>query len=160
MHDLPRNPKTNIRVVLVYYLSMFQKRKITTIINMYYDSSGRRWIPIDKLLQEIGDRVRQARLAKRMSQMDLAESVGMSVSFISNIEVGKQSMNIRALIAISDVLNVSADWLLRSSTESDVTIDEILKELENCTPKEREVILKLVQTMKDSIHNLKVTDDD
>ena len=139
---------------------MFQKRKITTIINMYYDSSGRRWIPIDKLLQEIGDRVRQARLAKRMSQMDLAEAVGMSVSFISNIEVGKQSMNIRALIAISDVLNVSADWLLRSSTESDVTIDEILKELENCTPKEREVILKLVQTMKDSIHNLKVTDDD
>ncbi len=127
---------------------------------MYYDSSGRRWIPIDKLLQEIGDRVRQARLAKRMSQMDLAEAVGMSVSFISNIEVGKQSMNIRALIAISDVLNVSADWLLRSSTESDVTIDEILKELENCTPKEREVILKLVQTMKDSIHNLKVTDDD
>ena len=95
-----------------------------------------------------------------MSQMDLAEAVGMSVSFISNIEVGKQSMNIRALIAISDVLNVSADWLLRSSTESDVTIDEILKELENCTPKEREVILKLVQTMKDSIHNLKVTDDD
>ena len=84
----------------------------------------------------------------------------MSVSFISNIEVGKQSMNIRALIAISDVLSVSADWLLRSSTESDVTIDEILKELENCTPKEREVILKLVQTMKDSIHNLKVTDDD
>ena len=139
---------------------MFQKRKITTIINMYYDSSGRRWIPIDKLLQEIGDRVRQARLAKRMSQMDLAEAVGMSVSFISNIEVGKQSLNIRALIAISDVLSVSADWLLRSSTESDVTIDEILKELENCTPKEREVILKLVQTMKDSIHNLKVTDDD
>ena len=83
---------------------------------MYYDSSGRRWIPIDKLLQEIGDRVRQARLAKRMSQMDLAEAVGMSVSFISNIEVGKQSMNIRALIAISDVLNVSAEMPTGSST--------------------------------------------
>ena len=61
---------------------------------------------MDELLQEIGERVRQARLAKHMSQLDLAEAIGMSVSFISNIEVGKQSMNIRALLAISDVLGV------------------------------------------------------
>ena len=115
---------------------------------------------MDELLQQIGERVRQARLAKHMSQMDLAEAIGMSVSFISNIEVGKQAMNIRVLIAISDVLNVSADWLLRNPTELDVTVDEIVKELENCSPRERETILKLVQTMKDSIHKLKVTDDE
>ena len=115
---------------------------------------------MDEALRGIGDRVRKARIDRGMSQNDLCEATGLSISFLSNVEMGKQSMNIRALIAISDVLNVSADWLLRSSTESDVTIDEILKELENCTPKEREVILKLVQTMKDSIHNLKVTDDD
>ena len=79
---------------------------------------------------------------------------------ISNIEFGKQAMNIRVLIAISNELNVSADWLLRNPSDLDVTVDEIVKELENCTPKEREVILKLVQTMKDSIHKLKVTGDE
>ena len=85
---------------------------------------------MDELLQEIGDRVRQARLAKHMSQLDLAEAIGMSVSFISNIEVGKQSMNIRALLAISDVLGVSPNWILRNPSDIDVTIDEIAKELE------------------------------
>ena len=48
---------------------------------------------MDEILQQIGERVREARLAKHMSQMELAEAIGMSVSFISNIEVGKQAMN-------------------------------------------------------------------
>ena len=115
---------------------------------------------MDELLQEIGERVRQARLAKHMSQLDLAEAIGMSVSFISNIEVGKQSMNIRALLAISDVLGVSPNWILRNPSDIDVTIDEIAKELESCTPREREVILKLVQTMKESIRKLKIAGDE
>lgn len=115
---------------------------------------------MDELLQAIGDRVRQARLAKHMSQLDLVEAIGMSVSFISNIEVGKQSMNVRALIAISDALDVSPNWLLRNPSEFDVTVDDIARELENCTPQEREAILQLVQNVKNTIHKLRVTGDE
>ena len=43
---------------------------------------------MDELLQEIGERVRQARLAKHMSQLDLAEAIGMSVSFAKHEHPG------------------------------------------------------------------------
>ena len=116
---------------------------------------------MDEILKQIGERIRQARVSKHMSQNDLCDKTGLSVSFLSNVEMGKQSMNIRSLILISDALDVSTDWLLRNNTQSslEITADEISKELENCTPQEREVILKLVQTIKDSIRKLKATSD-
>jgi transcriptional regulator with XRE-family HTH domain len=117
---------------------------------------------MDEVLKGIGERVRQARISRHMSQNDLCDKTGLSISFLSNIEMGKQSMNIRALILISDALNVSTDWLLRNNTQSslEITADEITKQLETCSPQEREVILKLVQTIKDSIQKLKATSDE
>ncbi len=117
---------------------------------------------MDEVLKGIGERARQARISRHMSQNDLCDKTGLSISFLSNIEMGKQSMNIRALILISDALNVSTDWLLRNNTQSslEITADEITKELETCSPQEREVILKLVQTIKDSIQKLKATSDE
>lgn len=116
---------------------------------------------MDDGLRGIGERVRQARLDRGMSQNDLSEATGLSTSFLSNIEMGKQSMNIRALLSISDALHVSTDWILRNDTPAALVIsaDEISKELESCTPQEREVILKLVQTIKDSIQQLRATSD-
>lgn len=131
------------------------------IIKGTYSSRWNEANEMDELLRDIGDRVRQARTAKHMSQNDLADVTGLSVSFLSNIEMGKQSMNIRALIAISNALDVSTDWLLRNNTQAALTItsEEISKELEDCTPQEREIILRLVQTMKDSLQKLKGTGD-
>ena len=116
---------------------------------------------MEEAIKGIGERVWQARLNRGMSQNDLCDATGLSISFISNVERGKQSMNIRALLMISDALSVSADWLLRNNTPTSLSIsaEEITKELESCTPKEREIILKLVQTIKDSIQQLRATSD-
>ena len=145
-----------------YYPSIFRKGEISPmIIKGTYSSRWNEANEMDELLRDIGDRVRQARTAKHMSQNDLADVTGLSVSFLSNIEMGKQSMNIRALIAISNALDVSTDWLLRNNTQAALTItsEEISKELEDCTPQEREIILRLVQTMKDSLQKLKGNGD-
>lgn len=116
---------------------------------------------MDSELQQIGSRVKQARLARHMTQQQLAEEADISVSFLSNIENGRQSMNLRALIAISDALNVSADSLIKEvpRTASHIA-EEIERELTSCTPKEREAILQLVQFMKRSLSNLKDSCDE
>ena len=87
----------------------------------------------------------------------LAEVVGISVSFLSNIEVGRQSMNIRTLIAISDILDVSTDWILRNDTRAatSVTAEEIAKELDGCTLRERGLLLRQMQMMKESFVELR-----
>lgn len=112
---------------------------------------------MDHNLQEIGARLKQARLAKNMTQNQLAEAAGISVSFLSYLENGHQAMNINTLIDLLDVLNISADWLLGNGTDSanHAAALEIEKELSSCTPKERESILRLVHLMKDSISSMK-----
>ena len=104
-------------------------------------------------LQEIGARLKSARLAKGLTQAQLAETVGISVSFLSNIETGRQAMNVQTLTALLDALNISADWLLGNGTDSanHAAALEIEKELSGCTPKERDAIRRLIRFMKDSI---------
>ena len=126
-----------------------------TMIVESYDLSEARGMDI--LLSDIGKRIKQARQAKGLSQMELAEAVGISVSFLSNIEVGRQSMNIRTLIAISDILDVSTDWILRNDTRAatSVTAEEIAKELDGCTLRERGLLLRQMQMMKESFVELR-----
>ena len=116
---------------------------------------------MDDMLKEIGGRIRQVRKNKGMSQLDLAEASGLSASFISNVEMGRQSMNIRALIAISNALGVSTDLLLRNNTPESLNIssEEFYQALADCSPKEREAILHLVQSMKDVLIKFRETDD-
>ena len=112
---------------------------------------------MDQQLQEIGARLKQARMAKNLTQPQLAEAADISVSFLSNLENGRQTMNVKTMASLLDILNVSADWLLGNSTDSanHAAALEIEKELSSCTPKERETILRLVLLMKDSIHSMK-----
>lgn len=117
---------------------------------------------MDILLSDIGKRIKQARQAKGLSQMELAESVGISVSFLSNIEVGRQSMNIRTLIAISEILDVSTDWILRNDTRAatSVTAEEIARELDGCTLRERGLLLRQMQMMKESFIELRPSENE
>ncbi len=112
---------------------------------------------MDHQLQEIGARLKQARMAKNLTQPQLAEAADISVSFLSNLETGRQAMNIKTMASLLDILNVSADWLLGNSTDSanHAAALEIEKELSSCTPKERETILRLVLLMKEAIGSLK-----
>ena len=95
--------------------------------------------------------------AENITQSQLAEAAGISVSFLSNLENGRQAMNIQTLTSLLDILNISADWLLNNGTDSanHAAAIEIEKELAACTPKERETILRLVLLMKESIGSLK-----
>ena len=112
---------------------------------------------MDQQLKEIGARLRQARLERKLTQGQLAEAAGISISFLSNLENGRQPMNIKTLVSLLDCLNISADWLLNNGTDSanHAAAIEIEKELASCTPKEREMILRLIYLMKESIRTLK-----
>lgn len=111
-------------------------------------------------LLKIGSRVKQARRAKHMTQQQLANAAGISLSYVSHIENGRQSMHVLTLIALCDALDVSADQLIRDVPESTSHIaQEIERELSSCTQKEREAILQLVQSMKQSLSTLKGNDN-
>lgn len=60
----------------------------------------------------MGDRLRAARRAKRLSLRDLAGRLGLSASLISQVETGRARPSVSTLYAIANELDVSLDELL------------------------------------------------
>ena len=98
-------------------------------------------------LNEIGSLIRQARKEKNLSQSDLADLIQISISHMSDIENGKKKIGIDIFMKITEALDVSADWLLRTNTSNVKSIQnhEALDVLTDCTTQETEVILKLMK---------------
>ena len=73
--------------------------------------------------EELGNRIRQARMRLGLTIAALAESVGVTVAAVSFWEQGRSSPNASHFNRLSHVLGVSHDWLL---AEDDVMSDEAL----------------------------------
>ena len=111
---------------------------------------------MDQELKKTGARVKAARLAKHITQKQLAQAASISVSYLSKIENGKVPISIHALIGITEALDVSSDFLLRDIPEDlSGIIDEIKKEVSSFTIEEQESLLRIIRKMKKlkSYHN-------
>lgn len=75
---------------------------------------------------KIGDKLKQARLNKNMTQEEVAEKLYVSRQSISNWENNKTYPDIGNVIALSDLYEVSLDELLKGS-------DNFMKHLEEST---------------------------
>lgn len=60
----------------------------------------------------IGDRIRDLREKRQWSQLFLSEKLGIHNSVLSRIEAGKRPVEDELLAKISDVFDVSVDFLL------------------------------------------------
>ena len=65
----------------------------------------------------VGQRIRQVREARGMSQVRLADRAGLSKSFLSDLENDKTGPSGRNLLLIADVLGTSTDYLLRGRAD-------------------------------------------
>ena len=62
--------------------------------------------------KDIGARIRAVRLARKMTQEQLAEAVGVGTTHISHIETGNSIPSLQVMIDIINTLGCSADELL------------------------------------------------
>jgi transcriptional regulator with XRE-family HTH domain len=74
----------------------------------------------------LGERVRKARLAYGMSQAELARRIGLSYSGMNAIEMGNTDPRASRIKAISDILHVSADYLLGRTAEDTEETDHVV----------------------------------
>ena len=90
-------------------------------------------------LKILGERIRDARRAKKFTQEQLAEKVNIAPYYLGEIERGVKAPSLKVFVAITEALSVSADSLLRDSVSSaSIYINnEISKKLDTLTPKQR-----------------------
>lgn len=105
--------------------------------------------------KDIGERIRQARKAADMSQEKLAEALNISLSHMSDIENGKTNLGLEIFMNITEALQVSADWLLRTDVPivNDIYQNEMGDLLSDCTPGELQVLIRILKEIKSLTHS-------
>lgn len=93
----------------------------------------------------VGKRVGEIRKQRGLSQYALAERVNKSPTYISYIEGGLKCMSLDTFVAIANVLQVSADELLKDSLENTgkVSNHEFDLLFSDCSEYEKRVIIDL-----------------
>jgi transcriptional regulator with XRE-family HTH domain len=64
-------------------------------------------------LKRFGDKVRELRVKKGLSQEQLAELSGLHRTYISSLELGKRNVSLINIFALAKALGVTPDKLLK-----------------------------------------------
>ena len=85
--------------------------------------------------KKIGIRIKVARESKKLTQEGLAELIGLTNNYISNIERARSKPSIETLIKICNALEVTPDYILLDSVfvSKEYIVDEIAVKLKRCT---------------------------
>ena len=114
---------------------------------------------IEEVLQQeyeqIGLRIRNARIEKKMSQAEHATRANISLPHVSSIELGKTKMLLSTFIRVIEALQVSADSILRANvpTVTSMYASEITELFEDCTPTELESLKEIIKNLKKTMRN-------
>ena len=97
----------------------------------------------------MGKRIREERRKLDLTQEQLAEDVNVSHPHIGQVERGESGISLEALIAISNRLGVTVDYLLSDYIKNE---DEYLRQLwlrlvKNRSEKEQEMIINVVKAI-------------
>lgn len=103
----------------------------------------------------IGERIRQTRKERGLTQEQLAEACGLSTSFVGHIERGTRILSVDTLYQISLQLKVSTDYLLLDSAGLDSQIlQNISAILKTKNKRKVETFLNTVRILADKIDEL------
>lgn len=87
--------------------------------------------------KEVGQRLRAIRIERGLSQVELAETLGVTQPNISAVEIGRRGLTIQQLVRLARALHVSPDDILGEK--------RVLKETKN---RRSEKLLRRVQLME------------
>lgn len=87
----------------------------------------------ENLMTVVGNNLRTYRMMRNMTQEELAEKVGVSISFCANIERGKKGVSMFILRDFADALDITVNHLLYEHG-TDQRIENIIVLLQDKPP--------------------------
>ena len=76
---------------------------------------------------KVAKRIRDGRTAKNMTQMELADKLGVSFQAVSNWERGASMPDISKLSDLSEILSISISDLLGSEDKSSISVEKVIE---------------------------------
>lgn len=98
----------------------------------------------------LGKRIREERLRLNLTQEKLAEDIGISTSYLGQIERGERSVTLDKLIPLANRLGVTVDFLLADymvSVGDDMSLNSLNQLLQGKTVAEKELAVNMVKLL-------------
>ena len=107
----------------------------------------------------VGQRIKEQRMLKNMSQVELSEKIDRYGNYIYDIEHGKSGMSLEIALSIAAVLDMSLDYLFFGSDSSlkkdcSETSMVIMKCIDACEPQHRDMVRRLTIQLCSELNNL------
>lgn len=101
---------------------------------------------------KIGQRIRKFRKANHLSQEQLAEKTGISVTHLSHIETGNTKLSLPVFVNIAEILSVQTDELLYDAPRNKAVVrQELLDILDSCSIRDMCILKDIIKTAKISL---------
>ena len=98
---------------------------------------------------QIGQRIRRFRRAQGLSQEQLAEQTGISVTHMSHIETGNTKLSLPVFLRLAQALGVRTDDLLREDGgDRAPELEELAEVLAGCDAEQSRVILAVARAAR------------
>ena len=97
----------------------------------------------------IGERLKKARLAKKLTQEQLAEKLEVSVAFLSRAERGNVKINLSRITQLCDLLDTSISDILTGtvSNSKDYLTEDFSNLLKNCPSEKLKLIYDIAKVI-------------
>lgn len=101
----------------------------------------------------LGQRIREQRKEKGWTIEQFAERIDLSANYVGDLERGVKMPKLETFIRIVEVLDVSADVLIRDSvaSASHVADDELSRKLSQLTPGQKKAAIDILNAYTDNI---------
>ncbi|MBR2492476.1 MAG: helix-turn-helix transcriptional regulator [Paludibacteraceae bacterium] len=97
----------------------------------------------------IGQRIKQVRSDKKLTQEYLANVTGVNVSHISNIETNKVKVSLTLLVGICNALDVTMDYLLENEyhTPNSTLEKELINTMKDMPKDKLKTLLRIAKVL-------------
>ncbi len=98
-----------------------------------------------------GDRLRLKRTLLEMTQDEMAEKINRAPKYYADIERGNCGMSIETLLALSETLNMSLDYILLGDIKKErekihtEEVSAVMSLLDSCSKKNRDYALRMLK---------------
>jgi transcriptional regulator with XRE-family HTH domain len=103
---------------------------------------------------KLAEKVKKLRKQKNISQRELADQIGAHISHISRIETGKYKPSVDFLKKISDIFEVSVDYLIDDSQDEfgaiqieDKNLAERIRLIDTLEEDDKRALMQIIDTM-------------
>ena len=97
----------------------------------------------------IGQKIREVRTEKKLTQEYVANTTGVNVSHISNIETNKVKVSLTLLVQICNVLDTTVDYILENEYHNPTTATEkeLFHTIKDMEQEKQDILLRIAKIL-------------